>query len=173
MRGTSTGAAILLVSTGLVAFWFVRRRRPYSAHSIQRLVNVLQDDEDGNEEDSGLPQYYTPEPYLVPDSTIRGTSEAASTHDRPLSMPSVTTYVQHPQTPMTTTTTTRKSAVLVSPQSRPAHIIQHDDAGHSEDLSGQAEPETIIELPPAYSNIHRPQRSPIASSTPTGNRRRG
>ena len=153
------GAAILLVSTGLVAFWFFRRR-PYSALSTQRPVNVLQDDEDGIEENHDLPQYYAPEPYLVPDPTIRGTSEAASTHDRPLSMSTVTADVQRPQTPTTTTTTTRKSAAF--PQLRPVNIIQHDDAGPSEALSVQAEPETI-ELPPAYSNIRQAQRSPLAA----------
>jgi hypothetical protein len=144
----------------LVAFWFVRRR-PYSTLSRQRPVNVLQDDEDdGNEEDHDLPQYYAPEPYLLPDPT----SEAASTHDRPLSMSTVTADVQRPQTPMTPTTTTRKSAAF--PQLRPVNIVQHDDAGPGEGLSGQAKPETI-ELPPAYSNIRQPQRSPLASPTPT------
>jgi len=161
--GGVVGAVILLISIGLVAFWFFRRR-PYSALSQQRPVNVLQDDEDGNEEDHDLPQYYAPDPYLMPDPTVRGTSEAASTHDRPLSMSTVTADGQRPQTPMTTTTTTRKSAAF--PQLRPVNIIQHDDAGPSEDLSGQAEHETI-ELPPAYTNIRQPQRSPLASSTPT------
>jgi hypothetical protein len=97
----------------------------------------------------------------MPDPTIRGTSEAASTHDRPLSMSTVTADVQRPQTPTTTTTTTRKSGAF--PQLRPVNIIQHDDAGPSEGLSGQAEHDTI-ELPPAYSNIRQPQRSPLASS---------
>lgn len=156
------GAGILLVSTGLLAFWFFRRR-PYSAVSQQRPVNVLQDDDDGNE-DNDLPQYYAAEPYLVAEPTIRGTSEAASTHDRPISMSTITADVQRPQTPMTTTTTTRKSAAF--PQLRPVNIIQHDDAGPSEDLSGEAASETI-ELPPAYTNIRRPQPSPLTSSTPT------
>jgi hypothetical protein len=105
-----------------------------------------------------------PEPYLVAEPTIRGTSEAASTHDRPISMSTITADVQRPLTPMTTTTTTRKSAAF--PQLRPVNIIQHDDAGPSEDLSGQAGSETI-ELPPAYTNIRQPQHSPLASSTPT------
>lgn len=156
------GAAILFISAGSLAFWFFRRR-PYSALSQQRPVNVLQDDDDRNE-DHDLPQYYAPEPYLVPDPTIRGTSEAASTQDRPLSMSTVTADVQRPLTPMTTTTTTnRKSAAI--PQLRPVNIIQHDDAGPSE-YSGQPEPETI-ELPPAYTNIRQPQSSPLASTTPT------
>ena len=156
------GGAILLVAAGLLAFWFVRRR-PYSALS-QRPVNVLQDDEDGNGEDHDLPQYYAPEPFLMPDPTIGGTSEAASTHNRPLSMSTVTADGQRPQTPMTTTTTTRKSAAF--PPLRPVNIIQHDDAGPSEDSSGQAESETI-ELPPAYTNIRQAQPSPLASSTPS------
>jgi hypothetical protein len=164
LSGGVVGAAVLLVAAVLVAFWFFRRR-PYSALSQSRPVNVLQDDEDGIEEGHDLPQYYAPEPYLMPDPTVRGTSEAASTQDRPLSMSTVTTDVQRPQTPMTTTTTTRKSAAF--PQLRPVNIIQHDDAGPSEDLSGQAEHETI-ELPPAYTNIRQAQPSPLASSsTPT------
>jgi hypothetical protein len=162
------GAAILalVLVTGLVAFWFVRRR-PYSTLSRQRPVNVLQDDEDdGNEEDHDLPQYYAPEPYLLRDPTTRRTSEAASTDDRPLSMSTVTADVQRPQTPVTPTTTTRKSAAF--PQLRPVNVVQHDDTGPGEDLSGQAKPETIrVELPPAYSNISQPQRSPLASPTST------
>ena len=150
---------IFLVLTGLVALWFVRRRLR-SALSQQRPVNVLQDDEDGIEENHDLPQYYAPDPYLMPDPTIRGTSEAASTHDRPISMSTVTADVQRLQAPMTT----RKSAA--PPQLRPVNIIQHNDAGHSEGLLGQAEPETI-ELPPAYPNIPQRQQSPFASSTPT------
>ena len=164
LSGGVVGALIALVVTGLVAFWFFMRRSR-SALSQQRPVNVLQDDEDGNAEYHGLPQYYVPESYLVPDSTTtgRGTSEAASTHDRPLLMSTVTTDVRHPQTP-TTSTTTHKSAA--SPQSRPVNIIEHDDAGPSEDLSGQVEPETI-EFPPSYSNIRQPQHYPLASSIPT------
>jgi hypothetical protein len=156
------GALVLLLAVALVAFYFLRRR-PYSAISKERPVNVLQDDEDGNGEDHDLPQYYAPEPYLVPDPTIRGTSEAASTQERPLSMS--TADIQRPQTPMTAaTTTTRKSAA--PPQLRPVNIIQHDDAGPSEDLSGHGETETI-ELPPAYTNIRQTQRSPLSAPSPT------
>ena len=163
-------SAILLVS----AFWFVRRQR-YSAVSRQRSVNLLQDAEVGNEEDNwhDLPQHYVPDPFLVPDSTTGETFERASTHGHPLSMLADMADVQRPARALTTTTTTtRKSASLAVPQVRPVNIIQHDDAGPSEDLvSGQAEPE-IIELPPAYSNIHQLRRSSLASSsTPTGDRR--
>jgi hypothetical protein len=160
------GAVILLVTTGLVVFWFVRRRL-HSTHSQQRQANVLADDEEGNEEDQWhyLPQNYAPEPFLVPDSSNRGTSEPTSTHDRPLSMSTFTTDSKRPR-PLSPTTKTRESAS--SPQLPPVTIIQHDDAGPSEDLSGQFEPGTIEELPPAYSNIRQLQRSLFRP-----NRRRG
>jgi hypothetical protein len=142
---------IFLVLAGLVAFWFVRRRVK-TALSQQRPVNVLQDDEDGNEDQwHYLPQNYAPQPFLMPDPSNRGTSEPTSTQDdRPLSMSTVTTDVQSPLTP---TSKTRSF-----PQIPPVNIIQHHDAGPSEDLSGQVEPETI-ELPPAYSNIRQLRRS--------------
>ena len=160
--GGAVGAVVFLLSAALFAFYFLRRR-PYSAISKERPVNVLQDDEDGNGEDHDLPQYYAPEPYLVPDPTVRGTSDAASTQERPLSM--TTADFMRPPTPMTAvSTTTRKSAA--PPQLRPVNIIQHDDAGPSDDLSGHGDAETI-ELPPAYTNIRQAQGSPLASSTPT------
>ncbi|KAI0000168.1 hypothetical protein BJV74DRAFT_146232 [Russula compacta] len=157
--GGVVGAAIFLFAAAMVVF-YVLRRRPYSSISKQRPVNVLQDDEDGNDSNPDLPHYYTPEPFLVPDPTIIGTSEAASTQGRPLSM---TTADIRPQTPTSaTTTTTRKSAA--PPQLRPVNIVQHDDAGPSEYTAGHGEPETI-ELPPAYSNIRPLQRSPLAASS--------
>ena len=160
--GGVVGALVLLLAVALVAFFFFRRR-PYSAISKERPVNVLQDDEDGNGSQHDLPHYYTPEPFLVPDPSIRGTSEAASTQERPLSMS--TTDPGRPQTPLTTTTTaTRKTAV--PPQLRPVNIIQHDDAGPSEDPASHVEPETI-ELPPAYTNIRQTARSPLAASSTT------
>ena len=164
------GAAIVL---GLIAFWFVRRRSG-SAYRQERPVNILQDDENGGDEEyrQGLPQFYVPEPYsgTVPDSTTRATSEAASTYDRPLSIPTsiVAADMLHPQTPTTpsTTTTTTTATTRKSASSRPVNIIEHDDAGPSEDLSDQVEPETI-ELPPAYSNIRQLRRTLLASSTRT------
>jgi hypothetical protein len=147
------GSAVLLVS----AFWFIQRR---SYSTVARPVNVLQDDEyrslNEEPEDYGLPQYYVLEPYLVPDPTTAGTSPASSYYGRPPSMSTVTADVLRPQTPTTPTKKTRKSAAL--PPLPPVNIIQHDDAGPSEDLSGQVKPETI-ELPPAYSKIHQLRRS--------------
>jgi hypothetical protein len=125
---------------------------------------VLQDDEDGNVSNQDLPQYFTPEPYLVPDPTIGGTSEAASIRHRPLST-MTTTDTPRPLTPASmtnATTTTRKTAQPA--QLRPVNIIQHDDAGPNEGSAG--EPETI-ELPPAYTNIRSAQRPTDTTSAPT------
>ncbi|KAI9438584.1 hypothetical protein H4582DRAFT_2111468 [Lactarius indigo] len=152
--GGVAGGLVAIVAAALVAFFYSRRKK-YSAVSKERPVNVLQDDEDGNVSPQDLPHYYAPEPYLVPDPTIVGTSEVASTHDRPLSM--TTADIPRPQTPgsmNTATTTTRKTATL--PQLRPVNIIQHDDAGPSEAPTSAGEPETI-ELPPAYTNIRSAQ----------------
>ncbi len=158
------GAAVLLVSASC-AFWFIRRR-PFYTPSKQRPVNVIQDEEDGNGENHwhNLPHYYAPEPFLLPDPTVRGMSEAVFAQDRPLSISGTGMVgVQCPQTP-TTTTTTRKSAA--SSHFRPVNIIQHDDADLNEGSSGEGEPETI-ELPPAYSKVRRTRHSPLTSSIST------
>ncbi len=142
-----TGAT-LLVLIGLIVFWFIRRR-PLFALWKERPVNVIQDDEDGNGVNHchDVPPSYAPEPFLLPNPTIRG---AMLTQDRPPSMSTVTIDLPSPQTPMTTTTTTTTRNCSSLPQLRPITIIQHDDSGR--DLSDQVEPETV-ELPPAYSNI--------------------
>ncbi|KAH9031672.1 hypothetical protein EDB85DRAFT_1865648 [Lactarius pseudohatsudake] len=163
--GGVAGGLVAIVAALLVAFFYFRRQK-YSAVSKERPVNVLHDDdEDGDVSPPDLPQYYAAEPYLVPDPTIVGTSEAASTHDRPLSM--TTADIPRPQTPgsmNTATTHTRKSAL--PPQLRPVNIIQHDDAGPSEAPTSAGEPETI-ELPPAYTNIRSAQRPPDTAPAPT------
>ncbi|KAH9003378.1 hypothetical protein EDB86DRAFT_3217636 [Lactarius hatsudake] len=165
IAGGVAGGLVAIVAAALVAFFYSRRQK-YSAVSKERPVNVLHDDDDdGNASPQDLPQYYAPEPYLVPDPTIVGTSEGASTHDRPLSM--TTADIPRPQTPgsmNTATTHTRKSAL--PPQLRPVNIIQHDDAGPSEAPTSAGEPETI-ELPPAYTNIRSAQRPPDTTPAPT------
>jgi hypothetical protein len=135
-----------------------------------------------------------PEPFLFPSPTSRGTFKTDTTQEsllslsmidagRPLSLsiidagrplplsmidagyPLSLSVIDagHLQTPVTaTTTSTPKSAV--PPQLRPINIIQHDDAGPSEDPASRVEPRTI-ELPPAYSNIRQKPRSPLATST--------
>ncbi|KAI9458689.1 hypothetical protein BJY52DRAFT_1416434 [Lactarius psammicola] len=162
IAGGIAGGLVLIVGVALI-FFFYPRRRGYSAVSI-RPVNVLHDDEAGWHQP--LPHHYTPEPYPVLDPTIGGTSEAASSHGRPLSV--TIADVPRPQTlaGMTpTTTSTRKTAPLVL-QLRPVNVIQHDDAGPSEAPMNVGEPETI-ELPPAYTNIRSAQRPSSTAPAPT------
>jgi len=108
-------------------------------------VNVIQDDEDGNGENywHDLPSSYMPEPFLLPSLTIKGMSEAMSAQGRPPSMSTVTIDVLSPQTPIMTTTATTICKSSSFPQLRPINIIQHDNSGSREDLSGQGEPETV------------------------------
>jgi len=160
LPGGVVGAVIFLFAVALVAFYMFRRR-PYSAVSKERPINVLQDEEDGNESNHDLPNYFAPEPYLVAEPTIRGSSDGASTQERPLSMTTIDNA--RPQTPTTTLTTTTRKSAMPSPL-RPVNIIQHDDAGPSEDSVNNGEPETI-ELPPAYTNLRQVQPSPLATST--------
>jgi hypothetical protein len=155
--GGIVGGAVFFLSIALVVFFFLRRRL-YSTISKERPVNVLQDHEDGDGSNHDLPMHYAPEPFLVPNPTITGTSEAAFTQERRLSM--ATTDAGRPQTPVTATSTaTRKSAA--PPQSPPVNIIQHDDAGPSEDPASYV----TIELPPTYSKLPRTPRSPLATPT--------
>ncbi|THH17568.1 hypothetical protein EW146_g3282 [Bondarzewia mesenterica] len=150
-----------LIVVVLFALFFLRRR-PSESHTKERPVDLLQDHEDDLENHNGdLPQYYAPEPFLVPDPTIAATSDAGSAyHDDPYGAGSTrpTSYTEtdmlRPNTPghrsMTSmSTNTRKSPM--PPTLRPVNIIQHDDAGPSGPPQDQ-ELETI-ELPPAYTNL--------------------
>jgi hypothetical protein len=76
--------AVVLGLIGLFAFWFIRRRQLLTL-SRQRPVNVIQDDEDGNGEVywHNLPPYDSLEPFIPPNPTIEGMSEAMLTQDCP------------------------------------------------------------------------------------------
>ncbi|KAI0052110.1 hypothetical protein FA95DRAFT_1553783 [Auriscalpium vulgare] len=150
--GVVGGIAALLILT-ILALWLLRRKRRFHG-TKERPVNILQDDEEGDGPGRhNLPQYYEPEPFLVPDPTL-GTTDAGSTHDssgRPLS--GETQGLMRPETPgqrsMTSfSTNTRKSGM--PPVLRPVNVIQHDDAGPSAEPAGEAE---TIELPPAYNKL--------------------
>ncbi|KAI0064397.1 hypothetical protein BV25DRAFT_317474 [Artomyces pyxidatus] len=151
--GVVGGVAALLI-VAILALVYLRRRR-FTSGTKERPVNILQDDEDDHHSRHDLPQYYEPEPFLVPDPTVAHT-DGTSTHEddarRPLSGSSAS--FMRPNTPgqrsMTSlSTNTRKSGM--PPQLRPVNFIQHDDAGPSVPAETQ-EPETI-ELPPAYNNL--------------------
>ncbi|KAI0312159.1 hypothetical protein OF83DRAFT_1067664 [Amylostereum chailletii] len=146
----------------LVALFYLRRRR-FTKATKTRPVNILQDDEDDRHHQGELPEYYEPEPFLVPDPSV-ATSDGASTHDGQTLM---SEHMSRPITPgqrsMTEmSTTTRKSGM---PRSlRPVNIVQHEDAGPSVP-QGAEEPETV-ELPPAYTHIRTANSTPQAENPP-------
>jgi hypothetical protein len=171
-----SGGVLCAVILLLVAFWLIRRRRlggryPAFLQMPGRPTSPLPIDE---EEDtyhrprfvaqpylpqSYMTQSYVPEPYQasVPVRTDRShvtkswTGDASvSTRDRILSLSSATGDIQSLQTPPSPLSRTQ------SPPA-PPNIIQHEDAGPSDDLSGKVE---TVEIPPAYSNIRQSQQSP-------------
>lgn len=148
----------------MLVAWFFWHRRRSQASETKRPVDLLQDQEGEGDHDPGLPQYYRPEPFIVPDPTVSssaGDPETVMTAgglrpsiDNRLSQYSRTTgdgAGTRSGTPDQQSTTTYMRKSPAPPSFRPVNIIQHDDAGPSEYMS-QVEPETI-ELPPAYTNI--------------------
>lgn len=167
--GGVIGGLVFLAAVVLVLL-FLRRRKNVQKNQKERPVDLLQDDEgDAAPQRTELPQYYEPEPFIVPDPTA--TSSSAHGHDdadgrrhsestsgaRPLSGATSTSRSGTPDMAAvlsgSTVTSARKSAL--GPRSlRPVNIIQHDDAGPSEAGVKEEEEETI-ELPPAYTNIRK------------------
>ncbi|KAJ3555239.1 hypothetical protein NM688_g2686 [Phlebia brevispora] len=150
-----------------LAAWFLWRRQRTQKTQKERPVDLLQDQEGDGDHDTSLPQYYQPEPFVLPEPTVASSSVTGDPEtamasgmrpsiDHRLSQYSTTTgegagLPTRPVTPSQASTYMRKSPA--PPSFRPVNIIQHDDAGPSEYMS-QLEPETI-ELPPAYTNIRR------------------
>ena len=149
----------------VAALWlFLRWRRSHKAKT-GRPVDLLQEGEH-IDHDPALPQYYRPEPFIVPEPTVSSTTGPETTMasglrpsmDYRLSQYSATTGdgpggtgTTRSGTPDQSSTYMRKSPA--PPSFRPVNIVQHEDAGPSEGVS-DIEPETI-ELPPAYTNIKR------------------
>ncbi|KAF9269576.1 hypothetical protein L218DRAFT_1072400 [Marasmius fiardii PR-910] len=151
--GGVIGGVFGLIAVVLVILFF--RRRGRGRRSNEKPVDLLNADEgDESNRRQELPQYYEPEPFLMPDPTVAGSDRDWSSEGRPLSG----SYSDRPSsrsgTPDVATTSvgTRKTAPR---QFRAVNIIQHDDAGPSEQKPpGGEEPDTI-ELPPAYTNIRQ------------------
>lgn len=154
--GGVVGGIVAIVALLLLLLFFHRRRRLHKKQKEQP-VDLLHSDE-GDERTPGarrneLPQYYQPEPFIVPDPST--SDDRTSSEGRPLSGFDSTTRsgTPDPSTSNSTTTTTRKGGMRPL---RPVNIIQHADAGPSNPALAEAaeEPETI-ELPPAYTNLRK------------------
>lgn len=160
------------------------RRRRFHQSVKERPVDLLQDgdgDGDGRVGDGRLPEYYQPEPFVLPDPTTassthdgssppgtRPSGSARQSTDRRESFLSTTTsdnagggYLRAGSS--VPSTSARKSPA--PPSFRAVNIIQHDDAGLADQPPPpEQEPETI-ELPPAYTNIRRDAGGPVAGES--------
>jgi hypothetical protein len=183
------GGLALIVSLFLALFFF-RRRSRQNNRVKERPVDLLHDDYEDEEDDhqhnpNSQPQhqldYYTPEPFMVPDpltsdaattAPTDGHSHAgwgASSSGRPMSGTSYTrsdtpdllgamgggasAYGYGWAAGSTTTGTSRKGGPM---RMRPVNIVQHEDAGPPPPMGGDKEEETeTIELPPAYTAVHK------------------
>lgn len=141
----------------LALFFLFRRRRHTQKAQKEQPVDLLQD-HDHDQDDGQLPQYYEPEPFVVPEPTVLSSAGGSTYEGRPgggrLNSHLSVADGLRPGTPDSAmrsgTSNTRKSP---APTLRPVNIVQHEDAGPPEP-SGQEESETI-ELPPAYTNLRR------------------
>ena len=170
--GGVVGGVVGAIAIALILL-FIMRRKHFSQTQKERPVDLLQDHDDGPGPAVGnerLPEYYPPEPFILPDPTVASTYESyrdevpggssRPSGDRRQSYLSTSTSDAGGFLRAGTSlpsSSARKSPI--APSFRPVNIIQHDDAGPSE---AAPEPETI-ELPPAYTNI-KPRAAPPPSS---------
>lgn len=159
----------------LLILFFVRRRRFHKQK--QRPVDLLHENDGSND---NLPQYYRPEPFVVPEPSAPSTAGGAgaletrsATDNRPSLDQRQSHYSQltadqaqslrssTPDQSVTTSTYMRKSPA--PPSFRPVNIVQHEDAGPSDAPPPEAE---TIELPPAYTNIRRADIPPPDAPPP-------
>ncbi|KAG6830374.1 hypothetical protein H0H92_001011 [Tricholoma furcatifolium] len=170
--GGVVGGVIGLLAIGLIFLFLSRRSRAQKNSKEKQPLNLNVDEGDeapttvapGTNRNE-LPEYYQPEPFTVPEPTIASTYEedfgGLNSESRPLSGYTTTSRSETPDILSSygagaggagsTTTGGRKGPLR---QMRPVNIIQHDDAGPSEQPKPDEEVETV-ELPPAYTNIRR------------------
>ncbi|KAG7095479.1 hypothetical protein E1B28_006218 [Marasmius oreades] len=148
--GGVIGGVFGLIALVLVLLFF--RKRSRGRRSNEKPVDLLNADEGDESHRSELPQYYEPEPFLIPDPTVVGSDR--SSDGRPLSG----NYSERPSsrsgTPDVTSTSTGTRKVPPR-QFKAVNVIQHDDAGPSEQKPPGVEESETIELPPAYTNIRQ------------------
>lgn len=163
LPGGVIGGVVGAIALVLIGVFFIRRHR-FHQSGKERPVDLFNEPEGENSHDGHPPQYYQPEPFVVPDPTVVSTvgpygtvmtsSDGRPSLDHRISsnltgeLPG-TVRSETPDHSVGTSTYMRKSPA--PPSFRPVNIIQHDDAGPSEGFAPQ-ETETI-ELPPAYTNL--------------------
>lgn len=176
--GGVIGALVLLFAVVLL-IWFLRRRKQVHRKQKERPVDLLSGEDEGDETDlrgrrNELPQYYQPEPFMIPDPTLSTAGDHTDAGGRPVSGTSMTMsrsgtpdtlgfgYGAHGVAGSTTSGGGRKGGRML----RPVNVIQHDDAGPSE--ADKAEEVETVELPPAYTSVGKGlARGPTAGTEPT------
>ena len=193
---TNTGM-ILGIVLGVIAaivaaiclWWFFSRRQKQARRAKEGPVNLMYEDDDDQDDLhvggqglggrspsrlNELPEFYQPEPFMVPDPTrvsadARTTFTSRSTRtgtagmdesERPLSGTSASFYTRVTTPDLYGGSTASETAPGQSGRRkgatprpmRPVNIIQHDDAGPSPAPGEGGVPETI-ELPPAYTAL--------------------
>ncbi|KDQ58743.1 hypothetical protein JAAARDRAFT_47090 [Jaapia argillacea MUCL 33604] len=169
--GGVIGGVVFLLALGLFLLYLLRRKQ-FQQTQKERPVDLLQDDEnaDNTRDHEELPQFYRPEPFIVPDPTEVSSAGAQEDGSGAGSRSGAGAGVRRISTATTSTMDnlgvlgglgsgggssnhTRKSAR--PPELRPVNIVQHEDAGPPPGQEPEdVEPETV-ELPPAYTNIRR------------------
>ena len=144
---------VVVIAAALLVLVFFRRRHRYHRHQNEKPVDLAADDEDAPPRGSRneLPEYYQPEPFVVPEpapSTLLSDTTDSDERERRHSFLSASGTDLLSTAPSSST----RKAGYQPRQMRPVNIIQHDDAGPSTPYKD--EPETI-ELPPAYTKIRR------------------
>lgn len=176
------GGLAASVILGILAFCFIRRRRRQRhpiAHGVDLLPEGLQRDTDHP------PEFYQPEPFIVPPSIADaeengGTSRGRLTMsdvDRRYSALSTTDQSESGYATTTGTsgnilaagggeaggrsTTYGPSSTRKSPSGmnvlRPVNFVQHEDAGELPEPSGSgpSDEPETVELPPSYNSVRR------------------
>lgn len=179
--GGVIGGVVFLTAL-ILALFFLRRRSKHQKRQKERPVDLLNADEGDESPDSGpggrastrrneLPEYYQPEPFLVPDPTTRSSYDgtaAMSSEERPLSGYTSTSRSGTPDLlgsvyggggggtsasgAGSSSAGGRKGAMRPM---RPVNVIQHDDAGPQVPAGAAEEEVETVELPPAYTNIRK------------------
>lgn len=140
---------------------WTRRKAKKSKYRKSGAVDLADNDDDevSHNRDSSnpqaLPEFYQPEPFLVPDPTE---STRHSMSDRRMSTLTGTGTSDVPDGVASQSQGTRKSPLGPSVL-RPVNIFQHDDAPDQEEDGAET-----IELPPAYNKI----KAVTSSSTGEG-----
>jgi hypothetical protein len=178
--GGVVGGVVGLLALILLGLFFMRRRR-FHRQQKERPVDLLNDGDDPR--DDNLPQYYRPDPFVLPDPSVADRhsmregegsgllAAGAVGSDGRRSHESVTTASTRPPVMQAALSagrpsSDRRSSTHLSSAGgrkggaptplRPVNFIVHDDGGRVPDVDkGLGDAEETIELPPAYTNIKR------------------